>query len=46
MKRRQLLVWAAAARDGVFAASAVAQTITLHGAVQFQRRPCLQQVAS
>src|SRR5258706_6772186 len=35
MKRRQLLVWAAAAATAAFAASAVAQTITLHGAVQF-----------
>src|SRR5258708_9416865 len=35
MKRRQLLVWAAAAATALFAASAIAQTITLHGAVQF-----------
>ena len=35
MIRRQLLVWTAAAATAVFAASAIAQTITLHGAVQF-----------
>src|SRR5713101_5225432 len=35
MIRRQGLAWAAAAVTAVLAASAVAQTITLHGAVQF-----------
>jgi len=35
MIRRQVLAWAAAAVTAAFAASAVAQTITLHGAVQF-----------
>jgi TRAP-type transport system periplasmic protein len=35
MIRRQVLAWAAAAMTAGFAASAIAQTITLHGAVQF-----------
>src|SRR5207249_1332215 len=35
MIRRQVLAWAAAAATAGFAASAIAQTITLHGAVQF-----------
>src|SRR2546428_9016472 len=35
MIRRQVLAWAAAAMTGGFAAGAIAQTITLHGAVQF-----------
>jgi len=35
MIRRQVLAWVAAAVTAGFAAPAVAQTITLHGAVQF-----------
>jgi len=35
MIRRQVLAWAAAAMTAGLAASAIAQTITLHGAVQF-----------
>src|SRR5207302_4408441 len=35
MIRRQVLAWAAAAMTAGFAAGAIAQTITLHGAVQF-----------
>ena len=35
MIRRQVLAWAAAAMTAGFAASAIAQTITLHGASQF-----------
>src|SRR2546425_5375058 len=35
MIRRQVLAWAAAAMTAGFATGAIAQTITLHGAVQF-----------